>query len=112
MAFTPFTGVDNYKRCVTFAAGLVSNENVENYTWLFQAFLKCMGRQPVCIITDQCPAMKQAVPAVFTEAKHRLCMWHIMNKFTTKVHSFPFSTLIINQFLVSHTHILESSMYI
>ncbi|XP_024969654.1 protein FAR1-RELATED SEQUENCE 5-like [Cynara cardunculus var. scolymus] len=29
--------------------------------------------------------MKQAIPMVFTEAKHRLCMWHIMKKVPSKV---------------------------
>ncbi|XP_024964550.1 protein FAR1-RELATED SEQUENCE 5-like [Cynara cardunculus var. scolymus] len=36
-------------------------------------------------MTDQCSAMKQAIPMVFTEAKHRLCMWHIMKKVPSKV---------------------------
>ncbi|XP_024969602.1 protein FAR1-RELATED SEQUENCE 5-like [Cynara cardunculus var. scolymus] len=29
--------------------------------------------------------MKQAIPMVFTEAKHRLCMWNIMKKVPSKV---------------------------
>ena len=46
-----------------------------------------MGCNPVVFITDQCPAMKVSVPASFcgendlVASKHRLCMWHIMQKF-------------------------------
>ncbi|KAK1376404.1 hypothetical protein POM88_032597 [Heracleum sosnowskyi] len=50
-----------------------------------------MGRNPVVIITDQCAAMKVAVPASFSAkngliaSKHRLCMWHIIQKFPVKL---------------------------
>ncbi|KAI3733844.1 hypothetical protein L6452_13301 [Arctium lappa] len=42
-------------------------------------------KQPTVVITDQCSAMKQAVPFVLTESRHRLCMWHIMKKVPSKV---------------------------
>lgn len=45
LIFTPFTGVDNHKKCVTFAAGFLSHEDVDSYVWLFKTFLKCMGNQ-------------------------------------------------------------------
>ncbi|XP_020262211.1 protein FAR1-RELATED SEQUENCE 5-like [Asparagus officinalis] len=85
MKFVPFTGLDNYKKCVVFAAGLIAKEDIDNYVWIFEVFMKCMIREPKCIVTDQCPAMKQAIPTVFTEARHRLCMWHIMKKFNQKL---------------------------
>lgn len=95
MVFVPFTGVDNHKKCVTFGAGLLAKEDISSYCWVFNAFLKCMGREPLCIITDQCPAMKQAIPSVFKNTKHRLCMWHIMNKFPTKVR-FSYSVICVS----------------
>ncbi|KAK9749026.1 hypothetical protein RND81_02G097500 [Saponaria officinalis] len=49
-------------------------------------FMEAMGRkEPQLIITDQDPAIKNAVPAVFKTARHRFCMWHIMNKVTDKI---------------------------
>ncbi|KAJ9538647.1 LOW QUALITY PROTEIN: hypothetical protein OSB04_031380, partial [Centaurea solstitialis] len=36
-------------------------------------------------MTDQCPAMKKAIPLVFPESKHRFCLWHITNKLDTKI---------------------------
>lgn len=94
MIFVPFTGIDKHEKCVTFAAALISKEDVSSFKWVFDMFLKAMGRNPVCLVTDQCPAMRQAIPASFcaTEqfpaTKHRLCMWHIMEKFPLKVSGF------------------------
>lgn len=95
MVFVPFCGVDNHRKCVTFAAGLLSKEDIPHYTWVFQQFLNAMGHEPMCILTDQCPAMKQAIPAVFTSARHRWCMWHIMNKLPSKVKIYMDSVTIL-----------------
>ncbi|CAH9062579.1 unnamed protein product [Cuscuta europaea] len=85
MVFAPFTGVDNHKKCVTFAAGLLLKEDVESYVWIFRQFLDAMGREPICVITDQDPSMKIAFTKVFTTSAHRFCMWHIMSKVSSKV---------------------------
>ncbi|XP_074298349.1 protein FAR1-RELATED SEQUENCE 5-like [Silene latifolia] len=86
MVFVPFTGVDHHKRCITFGAGLIGDESIECYTWLFKTFLEAMsGCQPRIIITDQDKSMKSVVPEVFKESTHRLCMWHIMKKLREKV---------------------------
>ncbi|CAH9117244.1 unnamed protein product [Cuscuta epithymum] len=85
LVFVPFTGVDNHKKCVTFAAGLLSKEDVESYVWLVSRFIDAMGSVPMCVITDQDPAMRIAIQKVIPNVKHRYCMWHIMNKLTTKV---------------------------
>ncbi|KAK9750148.1 hypothetical protein RND81_02G176800 [Saponaria officinalis] len=79
MVFTPFTGVDHHNRSFTFAATLLSHKDEQSFTWVFQKFLDAMGqREPQCIITDQDPAIKNALPVVFKQAMHRFCMWHIM----------------------------------
>ncbi|XP_024963373.1 protein FAR-RED IMPAIRED RESPONSE 1-like [Cynara cardunculus var. scolymus] len=80
MIFVPFLAVDNHKASVVVGSALISGEIIENFTWVLKAFLKCHEKQPVFVITDQCLAMKQAIPMVLTEAKHRLCVWHIMKK--------------------------------
>ncbi|KAK2634938.1 hypothetical protein Ddye_029730 [Dipteronia dyeriana] len=38
------------------------------------------GRAPNGIITDQDKAMKKVIQIVFPNTRHRLCLWHIMNK--------------------------------
>ncbi|KAK1351229.1 hypothetical protein POM88_054546 [Heracleum sosnowskyi] len=53
-----------------------------------------MGRNLVCIVTDQCAIMKQAIPNCFKAtddfpaSRHRLCMWHITEKFPAKLGNF------------------------
>ncbi|XP_074315742.1 protein FAR1-RELATED SEQUENCE 5-like [Silene latifolia] len=43
MVFTPFTGVDNHKRSVTFAGALIFREKDEYFDWVFSRFLVAMG---------------------------------------------------------------------
>ncbi|KAL9690709.1 hypothetical protein QQ045_011115 [Rhodiola kirilowii] len=72
--FVPFTGVDNHRRSVTLAAGLISNENIDSYTWLLTCFKNLLSEQPNIIITDQDPAMKAAVAQVCDRSYHRFCI--------------------------------------
>ncbi|KAK9671430.1 hypothetical protein RND81_12G029800 [Saponaria officinalis] len=89
MVFTPFTGVDNHKRCVSFAAGMIAKENTESFTWLFENYVKAMGGcYPITIITDQCLGIKAGIEKVFGSiTQHSYCMWHIMKKMPEKVGS-------------------------
>lgn len=89
MVFAPFTGVDNHKRCITFAAALIAKENAESFTWIFENFIKAMGGcYPITLITDQCLGIKAGVENVFKDkTEHRYCMWHIMKKLPDKVGS-------------------------
>lgn len=85
MVFVPFTAIDNHCRNVTVGAGLLSNESIESYTWLLKTFIDSFGIAPKVVVTDQDPAMKQAIALVFPNTRHRLCMWHIMKKLADKV---------------------------
>ncbi|KAK9733178.1 hypothetical protein RND81_04G049100 [Saponaria officinalis] len=86
MVFTPFTGVDNHEKSVTFDASLLSNEDEQSFWWAFTKFLIAMvNKEPQSILTDQDPAIKNVVLAVFKQAHHRFCVWHIMQKLTDKV---------------------------
>ena len=85
MVFVPFTGVDNHRKCVTLGSGMLLHEDTESYTWLLKAFMTAFKKEPTMVVTDQDGAMKRAIEAVFTKAKHRLCMWHIDQKIPAKV---------------------------
>lgn len=86
MVFVPFIGVDNHWKSITFAACLLNHEDITNFTWACEMFLKVFNRPPKCIITDQCAAMKVAISVTFPASViHRYCMWHIMQKFPAKV---------------------------
>ncbi|XP_042979904.1 protein FAR1-RELATED SEQUENCE 5-like [Carya illinoinensis] len=62
MPFAPFVGVNHHEQSILLGAGLISSEDTETFTWLFQTWLKCMdGIAPKAIITDQDRAMKNAI---------------------------------------------------
>nr|GEZ65976.1 hypothetical protein [Tanacetum cinerariifolium] len=84
MVFVPFNGIDNYKKCVTVGSGLLLREDTKAYTWLLTSFMTAHEKQLTMIVTDQDRAMKLAIEEVLTESKHRLCMWHIMQKIPAK----------------------------
>ncbi|KAL9672143.1 hypothetical protein QQ045_028391 [Rhodiola kirilowii] len=88
MIFVPFTGIDNHKNSITFAAALLSREDIESYTWLLNCFLKCMGRAPNIVLTDQDPSLREVVPKVMPDTHHRFCIWHIMRKLSSNVSFF------------------------
>ncbi|XP_074301088.1 protein FAR1-RELATED SEQUENCE 3-like [Silene latifolia] len=72
MSFTPFTGVDNHKRSVTFCGALVAHEDADSFKWVFTRFLAAMGgKEPNYIITDQDPGILKAVSLVFKTARQR-----------------------------------------
>ncbi|XP_071704523.1 protein FAR1-RELATED SEQUENCE 2-like [Rutidosis leptorrhynchoides] len=85
LKFVPFTGIDNHRRCVTVAAAMIRDETAENYKWLLNCFMKTFGKEPNMIVTDQDKSMAIAIKEVFKTAKHRLCMWHIMRKVSSKI---------------------------
>ncbi|XP_040256072.1 protein FAR1-RELATED SEQUENCE 5-like [Aegilops tauschii subsp. strangulata] len=82
MALGVFVGNNNHLQTTFFAFALIRDENPDSFRWLFRTFLKCMrGKGPTCILTDQCPTMALAIPDVFRNTIHKLCHWHIMNKY-------------------------------
>ncbi|XP_076915379.1 protein FAR1-RELATED SEQUENCE 5-like [Bidens hawaiensis] len=85
MVFVPFTVIDNHCRNVTVGVALLSSESIESYSWLLKVFLDSFGIAPKVVVTDQDPAMKQAISLVLPNSRHRLCMWHIMKKLADKV---------------------------
>ena len=85
MVFAPFTSLDNHRKSVTFGCALMMKEDVESYTWVFEHFKKAMLVEPSVIVTDQDPAIRVAFDKAFTTARHRWCMWHIMDKVSKKI---------------------------
>lgn len=85
MKFVPLTGVDNHKRLVIFGAALLYSESITSFNWFLDCFLKVFPTEPGLIVTDQDPAMKEAIRVKFKSAKHRFCMWHISQKLVDKV---------------------------
>ncbi|GKC70126.1 FAR1-related sequence 5-like protein, partial [Tanacetum coccineum] len=88
MKFVPLIGIDNHGKCVTLGSGMLLHEDTKSYTWLLNAFMTAFSHRPTMIVTDQDGAMKRAIEAIFKKAKHRLCMWHIMQKILSKIPAY------------------------
>ncbi|GJV61330.1 RNA-directed DNA polymerase, eukaryota [Tanacetum coccineum] len=86
--FVPFTAIDNHRRSIIVGSGLLKKETAKAYGWLLRAFKKAFVRPPNVVVTDQDEAMRLVVVAEFPESKHRLCMWHIMQKIPANVSVF------------------------
>nr|GEX32998.1 hypothetical protein [Tanacetum cinerariifolium] len=87
MKFVPFIDIDNHGKCVTLGLGMLLHEDTKSYMWLLNAFMTAFSHEPIMIVSNQDGAMKRAIEAVFKKAKHRLCMWHIMQKLPSKIES-------------------------
>ncbi|GJR35688.1 FAR1-related sequence 5-like protein [Tanacetum coccineum] len=88
MKFVPFIDINNHGKCVTLGSGMLLHEDTKSYTWLLTAFMTAFLKEPTMIVTAQDGAMKRAIKAVFTKAKHILCMWHIMQKIPSKIPAY------------------------
>ncbi|XP_008775026.2 protein FAR1-RELATED SEQUENCE 6-like [Phoenix dactylifera] len=84
--FASFVGVNHHGQSVLLGCGLLADETMETYIWLFMKWLTCMNdKPPNAIITDHCKAIAGAVAEVFPHARHRFCHWHIMKKLPEKL---------------------------
>ncbi|XP_056692660.1 protein FAR1-RELATED SEQUENCE 5-like [Spinacia oleracea] len=78
MPFAPFVGVNHHGKSIVFAAALISHEDTETFVWVFEEWLKCMGKPPKGILPDQDKAIGKAISLVFPGVPHRLCLWHML----------------------------------
>jgi len=89
MPFAPFVGVNHHGQSILLGCGLLSSEDTSSFVWLFQSWLRCMSNKPPeGIVTDHCKAMQNAIECVFSNARHRWCLWHIMKKIPEKLQRF------------------------
>ncbi|XP_056695131.1 protein FAR1-RELATED SEQUENCE 5-like [Spinacia oleracea] len=78
MPFAPFVGVNHHGRSIVFAGALISHDDTPSFVWVFEKWLKCMGKPPMGIINDQDKAIGRAINIVFPQVPHRLCLWHML----------------------------------
>nr|GEX59068.1 hypothetical protein [Tanacetum cinerariifolium] len=107
--FCAFQTIDNSRRSVIVGSGLLKKETSKAYGWLFRAFKKAFVRAPNIVVTDHDVAMRLAVAVKFTESKHRLCMWHIMQKIPFKEFEDRWNKLMEEFNIVNHKWL--SKMY-
>ncbi|KAH6786377.1 hypothetical protein C2S52_005929 [Perilla frutescens var. hirtella] len=68
MIFAPFVGVNHHHQTIIFGCGFLSDEKIESYIWLFNKWLEAMPADPPkVIITDQDPALTNAIAKIVIE---------------------------------------------
>lgn len=83
-----FLGANHHGQPILLGCGMICSEDVNTLTWLFRSWLACMSRTPPSgIITDQDEVVKRAIEIVFPNARHRWCLWHVMEKLHDKLKS-------------------------
>ncbi|XP_051135969.1 protein FAR1-RELATED SEQUENCE 6-like [Andrographis paniculata] len=81
-----FVGNNHHGQSVLLGCGLLADETVQSYTWLFKSWLSCSaGNSPQTIITDRCKVLQSAVASVFPNSHHRFGLSHIMRKIPEKL---------------------------
>jgi MULE transposase domain len=86
MPLANFVGVNNHLQSIFFGCALLQDKQEGSFIWLFKTWLEAMhGKAPISILTDQDQAIENAVKKIFPNTVHRLCLWHITNKFPAKI---------------------------
>ncbi|KAI3830645.1 hypothetical protein MKW92_011917 [Papaver armeniacum] len=76
--FVSFVGVNHHRQPVLFGCGLLADETVESFVWLFKTLLRAMSNcHPTSVITKQDKAIMVAMGKVFPNTRQRICMLHI-----------------------------------
>ncbi|KAK1257046.1 Protein FAR-RED IMPAIRED RESPONSE 1 [Acorus gramineus] len=95
----PFTGVNHHFQSINFGCGLLNDEKIDSFMWLFEKWLDAMGNSPPkAFITDQDPAIGAAIAHLFPQVPHRFCIWHIMKKVTEKVSPVSYRSEFLEPF--------------
>ena len=87
LPFANWVGVNQHGLSILLGCALISRETAETYGWVFKTWLNIMGgKPPGGILTDQCAAMRKAVAVTMPDdTRYRWCIWHITQKFGTKL---------------------------
>ena len=81
LPFASFVGITGHAQTCIFGCAFLRDETTETFKWVFETFLESMrGKHPRTIITDQDKAMKAAIQEVFTNTRHKNCLFHIKTK--------------------------------
>ncbi|KAK1356999.1 hypothetical protein POM88_050255 [Heracleum sosnowskyi] len=75
MVFVPFCGVDNHRKCVTFAATLLSKEDFDSYKLFFLAFVKAMVGVLLCMDDGFVSSLKPFVWGENLDASEFVAGW-------------------------------------
>ncbi|KAL4382989.1 hypothetical protein GQ457_15G015160 [Hibiscus cannabinus] len=77
--FVALVGVNHHRNKMPFICALVVNEKEDTYVWVLQKLITTGdGYKLLTVITNGDKVMANVIAQVIPEAKHRLCLWHLM----------------------------------
>ncbi|XP_062089762.1 protein FAR-RED IMPAIRED RESPONSE 1-like [Humulus lupulus] len=75
---TIILGVNHHFKTCIFGMALLNSEDELTYFWLLEKFIECHNHVTLkVVVTDRDGAIKNIVLKYFTNATHRLCVWHL-----------------------------------
>ncbi|XP_074301319.1 protein FAR1-RELATED SEQUENCE 5-like [Silene latifolia] len=79
-------GVTPVGKSFVIAYALVTHESEEKYLWVLRKLKALLNDavQPNAIVTDCEGGLLNAIPIVFPDSSHLLCLWHIYSNVETK----------------------------
>ncbi|KAH6815890.1 FAR1-related sequence 6 [Perilla frutescens var. hirtella] len=81
-----FVGINHHGQSVLLGCGILGDESVEHFVWMFRTWLTCMlERHPQVIATAQSKSLHIAVSEVFPQARHCYCLSYIMLRVPEKL---------------------------
>lgn len=99
MQFVSFVGTNHHAQPVLLGCGLLAGRSLGAYVWLFDTWLRCMNdTPPPSIITNCCHDVAIAVKKVFPNARHRFCLWDILNELPEKLEGMEKKDEMISTF--------------
>ncbi|KAL8458551.1 hypothetical protein ACS0TY_036177 [Phlomoides rotata] len=76
-----FIGVNHHIQPTLLGCGLIADESVYTFIWLMQSWYLAMGgRSPKVLLTDQNEPIKAAIPLVFSDTRHFIHLWHVLER--------------------------------
>src|ERR1044071_7872552 len=88
MALSLFVAVDNnYKTRIVIQA-LIKYETQADYDWILNCTLQASNNHSSKVLfTNEDPAMITAVQSIYTQTRHLLCIYHLLENIKKKVKS-------------------------
>ncbi|CAI9268548.1 unnamed protein product [Lactuca saligna] len=76
-----FIGVNQHCQPTLLGCGLIADETLFTFIWLFQTWYLAMGsKSPNVIVTDQSNSLEAAIVAVFPDTRHCYNLWNVLEK--------------------------------
>jgi len=80
-----FICMNHHNINIMLGCRFILNERIKSFIWFFSDFLVINGeKHSMTVMMNLGPSITVAIRKMFPQAKHRLCMWHVIEN--SKIH--------------------------